>query len=445
MLKNYLTLALKVLRRKPFYTFVSLFGISFTLMILMLITSMGDALFGANPPMTDVDRMVFLQNVERYTPSYDTTYTLDSVLMDTGVMRYDSSPVVTEGNSRTMNSGSASFHFLSNQLQNLEDVSDHAFYSDGRPMDIYLDGRKISFATTYVDADYWRVFDFTFLSGAPFGQDDITQANKVAVMTDRAAREYFGKEPGLVIGQEIDLGGEKFRVVGIVARPLMDHPAILAGVYLPLTTIDSKVFDSKEIYGPFRATFKATSPAKRASVANQLAFIAENFEMPPEEQFERLGLKGFTRVQDFAGNLAGVDDEDPDLAVYTLFGPILAILLLFISLPLINLVNLNISRVIERKSEIAVRKAFGADSKNILYQFIFENLVLTFIGGAVGLLLAYAIIQYNNTNDLLGGLRLAYTPRVFFYFMLLILVFGLLSGLLPAYRMSRTNIGDALR
>ncbi len=442
MIKNYLTLALKVLRRKPFYTFVSLFGISFTLMILMLITSLGDAMFGANKPMTDINRMVFLPTVERFTPYYDTTYVVDSIRMDSGVMRYDSTPNIDEAG-KMVNNGPGSFHFLDNNLRELEDVESYTFFSADGSTDAYLDGRKVSLAITHADAAYWEVFDFSFLAGAPFTNDEVVGANKVAVMTERSAEEYFGVAAKETIGQEIELGNERFRVTGVVSRPLMDNDAITGDVVLPVTTIDSREYDNQELGGTFTAVFKATTPAKKQSIIKQLKFYAENFAMPPDQEFENLGLPGGSYLQIFATNLVGTDD--PEQAIYILFIPLLIMILLFVALPLINLINLNISRIFERKAEIAVRKAFGADSRDILSQFILENLVLTFIGGAIGLVFAYLIIHYVNANDLLGRVQLSFSPKLFSYFLLLVAFFGLLSGILPAYRMSRTNISESLR
>ncbi len=442
MFKNYLLLALKVLRRKPFYTFVSLFGISFTLMILMLITSMGDAMFGANQPMTDIDRMVFLRTVERYTPYYDTTYVVDSILMDSGVMRYDSTPTI-EDSGRMTNQSSGSYHFMDNNLRDLEDVESYTFFSNSGSIDAYLDGRKVSLSAIYAEASYWDVFDFSFIAGLPFSSDDVTGTNKVAVMTERSAEEYFGVAAEQAIGQEVELGDERFRIVGVVERPLMDNHTISGDIILPITTIDQKKYDNQELGGDFDAVFKATTASKKESVIRQLNFYAENFDMPPDQEFENLGLPGMTHLQLFARDL--VYTEEPQQAIYILFIPLLMMILLFVALPLINLINLNISRIFERKSEIAVRKAFGANSRDILAQFILENLVLTFIGGAAGLLLAYFIIQYVNANDLLGSVRLSFSPKLFIYFLLLIACFGLLSGLLPAYRMSRTNISTSLR
>ena len=199
----------------------------------------------------------------------------------------------------------------------------------------------------------------------------------------------------------------------------------------------------RTLEGSFGAVFLATTPEKRESVKRQIEFFAENFTMPPEEDYQEIRLYPGTSTEVMASGL--LQTRDYDQAILILFIPLLILLVLFLALPLINLINLNISRVYERKSEIAVRKAFGANSKNILYQFIFENLVLTFIGGMIGLAFAYIVIKWVNANDLLGIVRLALSVKVFIYFIIVILLFGLLSGILPAFRMSRTNIGTALR
>ena len=444
MIKNYLILALKVLRRRPFYTFISLFGISFTLMILMLITSMGDALFGANQPVTDLNKLVYNPFLERYTEFYDTTWTVDTIPMDNGEIRLDSAYTVEPNGNMNNSSGPMSYHFLTENMSDFDDVAAQTFFSDASHIDAFLDGRKVTLSTYYTDAGYWDVFDFVFLHGYAYGPDDVEQGNKVAVITERASENYFGEVSEAVIGREMVLGDEKFRVAGIVERPLKDDHTVSGDVFLPVTTTDSRQLASTELPGPFQAVYKATSPGKRESIKNQIGFFAENYQMPAEEtDFKSIRFFPGTSLELFAGET--VRERDYDKAKLMLFIPMVVLLILFLALPLLNLINLNVSRVFERKSEIAVRKAFGADSRDILYQFIFENLVLTFIGGAIGFVFAYLIIRYVNANDLLGIARLAFSFEIFLYFLLVILLFGLLSGLLPAYRMSRTNIGTALR
>jgi putative ABC transport system permease protein len=99
----------------------------------------------------------------------------------------------------------------------------------------------------------------------------------------------------------------------------------------------------------------------------------------------------------------------------------------------------------ERSAEIGVRKAFGAHSGSILAQLVFENVVLTFLGGVLGWVFALTLIYLVNDSQVLGDTQLQFNTAVFLYSLLICLVFGILSGLLPAYRMSKLHIVNAIK
>lgn len=442
MFKNYLLLSLKVLRRKPFYTFISLFGISFTLMILMLLTSLFDATLGNNRPLTHRDRLVIAPTLERTRTETDTIHTIDTVQIDNQQVRYDTTTTY-EDDVVSNSNGPFSWTFANKNLLEFENVEHFAFYNDNGHIDGYLDGQKYSFQPYYVTASYWDVFDFAFLHGGRFNPEDEEQANRVVIITDKSAREYFGTADASVIGREMDLGNEIFTVRGIVKRPLTDSPLFAGDIYMPATTIDDRELTSEELYGGFGGVFLAPSKEQRRALQSEINFMAKNFQMPPDSYHDAIELFNSTFIEGYAQGL--LNEEDPARAMRMIFIPISILILLFVALPLLNLVNLNIGRVHERQAEIGVRKAFGANDRDILYQFIFENLVLTFIGGIIGMLLAISLIAYLNDQDLLGITRLSYSPSVFIYFLLVIIFFGFLSGILPAYRMSRANVADSLR
>jgi len=119
--------------------------------------------------------------------------------------------------------------------------------------------------------------------------------------------------------------------------------------------------------------------------------------------------------------------------------------ILFMALPAINLVNINLSRILDRASEIGVRKAFGATSRGLVAQFVAENVVLTLIGGAVAFVLALVVLPAINASGLIPYSRLTVNVRVFFWGLLAAVFFGILSGVYPAWRMSRLHPADALR
>jgi putative ABC transport system permease protein len=118
---------------------------------------------------------------------------------------------------------------------------------------------------------------------------------------------------------------------------------------------------------------------------------------------------------------------------------------LFLLLPTINLININVTRIMERSSEIGVRKAFGASSKTLVYQFIVENLLLTFIGAILGLVFSLLAIRFINAANIISNMELSLNPIVLIYSLVAYIFFGVLSGVYPAWRMSRLNVVSALK
>ena len=119
--------------------------------------------------------------------------------------------------------------------------------------------------------------------------------------------------------------------------------------------------------------------------------------------------------------------------------------LAFMVLPAINLVNINLSRIYERTSEIGVRKAFGASSRALVLQFVVENVVLSLIGGVIGLVGAFALLKVATLFPQAPFLTFHLSWRIFVAALALATVFGLLSGVWPAWKMSRQHPVLALR
>jgi len=119
--------------------------------------------------------------------------------------------------------------------------------------------------------------------------------------------------------------------------------------------------------------------------------------------------------------------------------------LLFMLLPAVNLVNLNVSRILERSSEIGVRKSFGAPARSLVAQFLVENLVLTLVGAVVAIVLAQVALSGITASGIIPHAHLQLNYRVFLAGLALAVMFGLLSGVYPAWRMSRLGPVQALK
>ncbi len=440
MFKNYIKLAFKVMGRNRFYTFISLFGISFTLMILMVLTAFLDDQLGSHAPLGNGDRISFLTRATQRLIVPDTTLVIDSTLQN-GVMVYDTTENIGETTRSTSNSN-PSFKLLDEYLRDLPYVQASSIYSPDHDFDIFLGGNKLNFEGIYTDEVYWEVFNFKFLSGQPYQQNQVKNRLPVAVITDKASVKYFGSGVD-ALGKKVNVGQTNFEVIGIVEALSPSKEGLYADIYMPYTFMRTSVLKENRLLGGFEGAFLLNKASDLERFDSELDRKAELIPMPNPDEYNRFEMTAFSSVERFAHNLFYEEEkEDSVKFFYIVFGSLMA---LFILLPTLNLINVNVTRIMERSSEIGVRKAFGANTQHLLVQFLFENVILTLIGGIIGCLLALGLIYLINESGILIDIVLRFNPSVFVYGFIVCLFFGVLSGLLPALRMSRLHIINALK
>ena len=342
MIKSYFKLAIKVLQRKKFFTFISLFGISFTLMILMLITSFLENELGKHAPLSNKDKMIFLDYVTMQLMVPDTILKVDSTYLN-GQVQYDTTHTYDE-QQRSMSRSSYSFHLLDQHLKQVQGVDLYSFYSAGSTYNIFKDGKKLVLDGIYTDANYWQILDFKFLEGTPFSTSDVDNQAQYAILTDKASKEYFGTSTN-VVGQEIQIENKHYKVSGIIQQPTTNHNAVQADIFIPYTNMPSYFFDDPtEMLGPFEAIFLAKTEAGKQIIRDDLERIGNQFTMPKPEEYNKLTIDNVTFNEQYADALM---DEDTPKESLTLAKWVLLFLLgLFILLPTLNLININISRIL---------------------------------------------------------------------------------------------------
>ena len=409
MLKHYLSLAVKVLLRRKFFTFISLFGISFTLLVLMVVTAIFDHALAPMAPETRMDRTLGIHNAVMYGPH--STW-----------------------------QSNAGFKLLNTYARNLPGVERLSLYSGGGTVHSYLDGQKIESSLKRTDDEYWRILDFTFVEGGPYGTQDFAEARFVAVINEATRQRFFNGRPAL--GQTIEADGQRFHVVGVVEDVSEMRQVPFADIWVPYTTAKTDAY-KRELMGGFHAIALARDRASMVQLHDEFNSRLRRVELPKGST--NIVAPFETHLQLLARLLPTGDRKDPESQVWKLVVFLAVLAALFALIPTVNLVNINISRIMERASEIGVRKAFGAPACTLVGQFLVENVLLTIVGGLIGLVLSFFVIRALTMSGILRYAHFGINARVFGYGMLIAIVFGLVSGVYPAWRMSRLNPVDALK
>lgn len=414
MLKNYIKIAWKVLGRNKFFTFVSLFGISFTLAVLIIIAAFLTEMMGASYPVYKRDRILTMNRVQ---------------LEDT--------------KNGGMMIGPVGFHLLDHYIKKMKTPERIALASNPTTTNTFIGNKKLKLQLRYTDANYWEVFDFQFLEGRPYNENVITNNEFVAVISKSTKEAYFGQEVN-VIGKTITTDNTNYLVIGVVKDAPIYQDNSSGDLYAPYNTSKSDL-KQQEFSGQYVGIILAKNKKDIPAIKAEFNDIISKIPVPPAgTTYDKLRAWAYTRAEDIARNITPSrnDDEPPVIGLYAM---IIGAMLLFMLLPTLNLININTSRIMERASEIGVRKAFGASTSVLTVQFIVENIVLTLIGGAIGLLTAWIVLNIIENSGILPHAHLNINFKVFLIAIGMCLVFGFISGVLPALRMSRMQVVQAIK
>ncbi|NOT33116.1 MAG: FtsX-like permease family protein [Candidatus Eisenbacteria bacterium] len=409
MLTNYLKLAFKVLMRRKFFTFVSLFGTSVTLLVLMIASAMLDHSISPIAPEVRLDRTLHVGYMAMRGPENEW-------------------------------SGGPGYGFLDRYCRNIPHVERMSLFTGVHALTSFVGGEKVVSQMRRTDAEYWSILDFAFVAGQAYGESEVADGSRVAVVSQSAARNLFGSRAAL--GQTFEAQGERFRVIGVVRDVSHIRECAYADIWAPVTTLPSDVWKTA-LMGDFKAMLLADSPRNFRAIRAEFAARLPHVVMTEPARYQTMAGAPRTRLEELAANAVGTAGDTPRTGLF--IGLLLLLTLLFMLLPAINLVNLNISRIFERVSEIGVRKAFGASTGHLVGQFIVENIVLSLLGGAIGFVLSLWALQLINGSGTIPNADFHINLRIFLYGLGLALFFGVLSGVYPAWRMARLDPVEALR
>lgn len=414
MLRNYLLTAYKVFMRRKLFTAINLACIVLTLVVLMVISALLDTAFWPTGVEGRSDRLLQVYG-----------------------MRSES--VNDKGLPTGLRTGLLGYKTISRYLMPLQSVERVSAITTTSEVSVYQGDRVSRLDMRRVDANYWRIMQFKLLAGRLPDEDDDRLGRMVAVVNATTARQLF---PGAAaVGQRISVDGQAFEIIGVVADVI--HINAYADIWAPLATFPSSNYRD-EYTGMFAALLLARSPADLPRVRADVERVARTIQPVGTQIFGKTTFWADTKLDVVARALQGresyVDSGGRRLLLMIAGG-----MLVFMLLPALNLVNLNMGRIMERSAEIGVRKAFGATSLQLAGQLVVENVLLCLAGGLLGLACAQGVLWWLEASQLIPYLEVHINPTVFACGMLLAFVFGLLSGAIPAWKMSRLDPVHALK
>ncbi len=409
MFRNYLLTAWKVFMRRKLFTAINLLCIVLTLVVLMVITAL-------------LQNTFFPTGVEGKSDRFVQMIMIRSSHTGRGGMR----------------NGTLGYKLIDQYLKPLKGAEAVSAASFPQSVSVYQDDRVSEVLVRHTDAQYWKILDFTLVSGRLYNADDLAQGRMVAVLNRSTARKLFLDQTPL--GQKFSAGGQVFTVIGVVEDEM--HVNAFSDMWVPITSQASTDYKN-EMFGPYMAMILARKAEDLPAIKQEILRVAKTVRYDDPKRFNVTRMWGDSKMELFARTLLNDDTETG--GVGKLLGYIVAAMLLFMMLPALNLINLNVGRILERGSEIGVRKAFGATSAQLVAQLVLENVLLCLAGGAMGLASAAAVLWWVEGLGLIPYLKVHLDFAVFGYGLLITLVFGVLSGVIPAWKMSRLDPVHALK
>lgn len=408
MLKNYFQIACTVYMRRKLFTAINLLCIVLTMVVLLVVTAILQATF-------------FPTGVEGRSERFLQIGTITQV-----------------SKNKTWRSP-LGYKVIDQYLRKMKTVEKVAAVTGPESVSVYQKDSVNEIMMRRADAEYWQILDFKLLSGRVPTEEDVKQGRFVAVVNESTAKKIFGS--AAVVGQKINTGGQQFEIIGVVEDVI--HMNAFADIWVPVTTFPSSQY-REQFSGNFNALLMGKSAADLPLIRDELLQIVKQINADQTTHWDETYMWADSKLDFFARGILSHDRLADSGAAQLLVG-VVFFMLLFMLLPALNLVNLNSGRIMERAAEIGVRKAFGASNRELVKQFVIENILLCLFGALVGLIFTKLTLIWLSNADLIPYLKVDLSFAVFFYGFVIAIAFGVLSGVIPALKMSRLDPVLALK
>ncbi|MGE0882247.1 MAG: ABC transporter permease [Blastocatellales bacterium] len=280
---------------------------------------------------------------------------------------------------------------------------------------------------------------------AEFGRfinaEDVEKQRRVIFLGSEIAKKLFGNAPA--VGQTIRVKGLSFEVIGVLTQKVSFsnyYSPDKYSTFIPYTTV-KQIWNQDYVDN---LVFQTLSPALHFQALKQVREV-----LGARHNFNPNDKRAIT-FNDSVENMKEISGITGGLKIILSFIGALTLMI-----GGIGVMNIMLVSVTERTREIGVRKALGARRRHILIQFILEALVITFLGGVLGIALSWLLVTFAGHRPFLADLLEDPTKQTDIYLLLsgdvvmtatgILMIVGILSGLWPALRASKTDPIESLR
>lgn len=346
---------------------------------------------------------------------------------------------------------SCSAGFMKQCIQPLEEVEVCTAFAPANIALVSLsDGKnRLKVDAMETDPAFWKIFSMQFLAGRGFDETDWGGSMKSVVVAASVAKRLFGTTD--VVGKTILLNRNEARICGVVKDVSVTAKDAYAQVWSMYPTTELAVTSEWDYNGDKTIVVLVRSEDDFPAIKQGVDKLVKDVNAGLRE----LQLDVMDQPDEIVAHVNHVwSNVGPDLHMLYLQYAIALIIILLV--PSLNLCGLSNSRMQQRAGELGVRKAFGGTRAILIRQILSENLILTAIGGAVGLLFSYVAVYFmrswlfanswniGTSGDFSLSMSVLFSPVVFGLAFLFCLIINLLSAGLPAWMAARRNIVDSL-
>lgn len=293
-------------------------------------------------------------------------------------------------------------------------------------------GKTTNTSISGVTPEYAPVRNWTLSGGRFISAEDNANLATVVVLGQQVVKDLFGSATANPVGEVVRINRQNYEVIGVLNAKGQNGPSNQDAVaFMPLRTAQLK------LGGAGTNTLRTISLQVRSADEMDLAQAQVRGILRALHGLQASAADDF-QIQNQADILSSVSQATGTFT--TLLGSIAAISLLVGG---IGIMNIMLVSVTERTREVGLRKAVGAKRNDILLQFLAEAMVLSVIGGALGVACGVGGAQL--ITPLLGGTKALVTPQSVGLALAVSLAIGIFFGLYPANRAARLNPIDALR